>query len=26
MGFRLFDPSVPWGAKGTLYWRLKLKD
>lgn len=26
MGFKLFDPSVPWGAKGTLYWRLKLKD
>jgi GNAT superfamily N-acetyltransferase len=26
MGFKLFEPSVPWGAKGTLYWRLKLKD
>lgn len=24
-GFKLFDPSVPWGAKGTLYWRLKLE-
>jgi len=23
-GFKLFDPSKPWGAKGTLYWRLKL--
>jgi GNAT superfamily N-acetyltransferase len=26
MGFKLFEPSSPWGAKGTLYWRLKLKD
>jgi GNAT superfamily N-acetyltransferase len=25
-GFKMFDPSAPWGAKGTLYWRLKLKD
>jgi len=24
-GFKLFDPSVPWGAAGTLYWRLKLE-
>lgn len=24
-GFKLFNPSVPWGAKGTLYWRLKLE-
>jgi GNAT superfamily N-acetyltransferase len=23
-GFRLFDPTNPWGAKGTLYWRKKL--
>jgi GNAT superfamily N-acetyltransferase len=23
-GFKLFDPSVPWGARGTLYWRKKL--
>ena len=23
-GFKLFEPSVPWGANGTLYWRLKL--
>jgi len=23
-GFKLFDPTVPWGAKGTLYWRKKL--
>jgi GNAT superfamily N-acetyltransferase len=25
-GFKLFEPSNPWGANGTLYWRLKLKD
>jgi GNAT superfamily N-acetyltransferase len=24
-GFKLFDPSVPWGATGTLYFRLKLE-
>ena len=24
-GFKLFDPSVAWGGKGTLYWRLKLE-
>ena len=24
-GFKLFDPSSPWGGKGTLYWRLKLE-
>jgi GNAT superfamily N-acetyltransferase len=23
-GFRLFEPSAPWGARGTLYWRKKL--
>jgi GNAT superfamily N-acetyltransferase len=23
-GFKLFEPSQPWGAKQTLYWRLKL--
>jgi len=23
-GFKLFEPLKPWGAKGTLYWRLKL--
>jgi hypothetical protein len=23
-GFRLFEPSNPWGARGTLYWRKKL--
>jgi GNAT superfamily N-acetyltransferase len=23
-GFKLFDPTVPWGADKTLYWRLKL--
>lgn len=22
--FKLFEPSNPWGANGTLYWRLKL--
>lgn len=25
-GFKLFDPTKPWGDKGTLYWRFKLKD
>jgi GNAT superfamily N-acetyltransferase len=24
-GFTLFEPSKPWGADGTLYWRLNLK-
>ena len=23
-GFRLYEPSVPWGGKNTLYWRKKL--
>jgi len=23
-GFKMFEPSVPWGARGTLYWRKKL--
>ena len=23
-GFKLFEPSKPWGAIGTLYWRKKL--
>jgi GNAT superfamily N-acetyltransferase len=23
-GFKMFEPTVPWGAKGTLYWRRKL--
>jgi len=23
-GFKLFEPSQPWGATQTLYWRLKL--
>lgn len=23
-GFKLFEPSNPWGADKTLYWRLKL--
>jgi GNAT superfamily N-acetyltransferase len=25
-GFKLFEPSNPWGLKEALYWRLKLKD
>ena len=25
-GFKLFEPSNPWGADNTLYWRLKLKE
>jgi len=24
VGFRMFDPTKPWGADKTLYWRLKL--
>lgn len=23
-GFRLYDPSLEYGEKGTLYWRVKL--
>jgi hypothetical protein len=23
-GFKLFNPTKPWGADKTLYWRLKL--
>jgi GNAT superfamily N-acetyltransferase len=23
-GFKMYEPSQPWGAKQTLYWRLKL--
>lgn len=23
-GFRLFEPSVPWGVSQTLYWRKKI--
>jgi hypothetical protein len=23
-GFKLYDPSIPWGGKNTLYWRKKL--
>ena len=23
-GFKLFEPTKPWGAIQTLYWRLKL--
>ena len=25
-GFKLFEPTKPWGATGTLYWRLNLKE
>lgn len=24
-GFKMFNPSVPWMAKHTSYWRLKLE-
>ena len=23
-GFKMFEPSQPWGCKNTLYWRKKL--
>jgi GNAT superfamily N-acetyltransferase len=23
-GFSMYEPSQPWGAKGTLYWRRRL--
>jgi GNAT superfamily N-acetyltransferase len=23
-GFKMFEPSIPWGARGTLYWRRKV--
>lgn len=23
-GFRLYEPEIPWGADGTLYWRKEL--
>jgi GNAT superfamily N-acetyltransferase len=26
IGFKMFEPTIPWGAKGTLYWRLNLKE
>jgi GNAT superfamily N-acetyltransferase len=25
-GFKLYEPSKPWGVKETLYWRFNLKD
>lgn len=25
-GFKLYDPSRPWGMEGALYWRKKLKN
>jgi hypothetical protein len=24
VGFKMFDPTKPWGADSALYWRLKL--
>lgn len=24
-GFRLYEPSAPWGPKAALYWRKKLE-
>jgi len=24
MGFKLYEPSIPWGFKNSLYWRLDL--
>ena len=24
MGFKLYEPSVPWGFKNSLYWRLPV--
>jgi GNAT superfamily N-acetyltransferase len=24
-GFKMFNPSVPWGFKDTVYWRLNLR-
>jgi GNAT superfamily N-acetyltransferase len=23
-GYLLYDPTIPWGAKGTLYWKRDL--
>ena len=23
-GFKMFEPSIPWGIRGTLYWRRKI--
>jgi hypothetical protein len=23
-GFKMYDPSKPWGANGTCYWRIKI--
>lgn len=25
-GYRIFDPSAPWGMDCTIYWRKRLKD
>jgi hypothetical protein len=25
IGFKMFNPTKPWGASMTLYWRLKLR-
>jgi GNAT superfamily N-acetyltransferase len=24
-GFKMFEPTVPWGARRTLYWRHRIK-
>jgi hypothetical protein len=24
LGFRLYTPSIPWGFKNSLYWRLNV--
>jgi GNAT superfamily N-acetyltransferase len=24
MGFKLYEPTVPWGFKNSLYWRLNI--
>lgn len=25
-GYRIFDPSAPWGMDCTIYWRKRLRD
>jgi len=25
VGFKMFEPTIPWGANGTLYWRFNLR-
>ena len=24
-GYRMYEPSIPWGARGTIYWRKCLE-